>query len=447
MTPDKERIFSRHFVWLATHDSEFLRRYSKIIFPESYENVEEQWLLRRALDFYRKYKAPLSVDALMVELESKPENKDFDKETVADLYDADEPDEATRAFLIDHSADWLRRRLSLMVVGEYAETVKAGKLDEALSILSQGVVELNRSMDGEEIFDLFANVPEALDEIETMFKDDGTAIPTGIPSVDIIMQGGSRAGELCLFLAPPGKGKSHWLVNCAREAWLNNKNVIYFSFEMSEPRVNARLLSRLAGTSAHELHKDKKLVASAIQKLRAKHGLKSTVFVKRYADGGATVSELTAYVKHIEEETDKRIDLIVVDYGDQVAPETKSTRGRVDDQAEVYKALRSMAIQLGVPVWTASQANRDALRKKVVTIENLADSFDKAKIADFILALCQTSKEKDEDKLRLFTAKVRNNGDGETIWCKTDFSQSRFDEIEAPEMADDDDDVGKKKAA
>ncbi|MGE3077243.1 MAG: DnaB-like helicase C-terminal domain-containing protein [Dehalococcoidia bacterium] len=432
MSPDEERIFTRHFVWLATHDVTFLRRYSKLIFPESYEHLEEQWLLQRALDFYEKYKEPLSIDALAVALEAKEERKDFEKESVIELYDADEPDEATREFLIDHSADWLRRRLSLMIVGEYAETIKAGRLEEAFEILNNGVIELSRSMDGEEFFDLAENVDEALDEIESMFKDDGTAIPTGIPQIDVIMQGGARAGELCVMLAPPGKGKSHWLVNIACEAWRAGKNVFYASFEMSVPRVNARILSNLTDTDSSQLHRDTKFVSKSFKDLRKSNKLKSSMFVKRYPDGGANVSELTSYIKHIEEESGKKIDLVIVDYGDQVAPMKRSDRGRVDDQAEVYKQLRAMAILLDVPVWTASQANRESLRKKVITIDNLADSFDKAKIADFILALCQTKEEKDGQIVRLFTAKVRNAGDGQTIWCEIDFSMSKFYEIEDP---------------
>ncbi|MBI5947270.1 MAG: hypothetical protein HY875_03940 [Chloroflexi bacterium] len=87
-----------------------------------------------------------------------------------------------------------------------------------------------------------------------------------------------------------------------------------------------------------------------------------------------------------------------------------------------------MAVALDIPVWTASQANREALRKRTFGIENVADSFDKVKIADYVIALCQDPTEKKDGVMRLAFAKSRNSGQGEEIPVKARFDLSRFEE-------------------
>ena len=67
-----------------------------------------------------------------------------------------------------------------------------------------------------------------------------------------------------------------------------------------------------------------------------------------------------------------------------------------------------MGDEYSCPVWTASQANRGALDKAVITIGDLAEAFNKANIADFMVALCQTIEEKEEGIMRWHVAKQRD---------------------------------------
>lgn len=427
-------VFDKHFLWLATHDTEFMRKFSNLIYPETFENAEERWLLQHALDYWNKHSVVIEPDALTIMLSDKPDDPKFDKEGVVDLYDAEAPSESLRSFLIEKSDEFLRKERSRMIMGEYIETMKHGSWEEALSVLNKGVTELSQTTEGEEDFELIEDPDAVIAAIASMFDDDGRAIPTGVPGIDAILQGGGRPGELLVYLAPPGHGKSHWLVSCSREAWLNNKNVLYVSLEMAKERVAARLYAGVAGRDSSEVHQHGSVLKTRLAAIK-KNGIESDVWVKRWPAQSVTVADIISYVKQLQEKKGMHIDMVVVDYADELRPVRHSDRGRVDDQATVYRELRAMAIMLEIPIWTASQANRAALRKKTITIENLADSFDKAKIADFILAQCQTAAEKSNNRVRLFTAKVRNNGDGQFVHCLTDFSRSGFYETD-PEFQD-----------
>ncbi|MBE0611218.1 MAG: AAA family ATPase [Dehalococcoidia bacterium] len=427
MTQKKnDKLYQKYLFWLATHDAEFLKKYSKIIYPGTYLNPEEAWLLDQAVTFYEEFGGPLDEEALAILLQDKKETDQFDKEFVLDLYERPAPEEPLRKFLLDYSDEYLRRRYSEVVVQDYADSLIAGgSAEDLLSILVDGVEELSRSSEGEPPFVANTDHVASFQLIADLFNVDG--LSTGIQAVDDIMMGGLRNGELGVYLAPPGHGKSHWLTHIGQRGWSQNKNVLYFSFEMSEARVLQRYYSRFVDVDSNRLpFEDPMRMAVRMTKYETKHEITSKFIVKRYPDNGANVRELTACVKEFEADG-THIDLVIVDYADIVAP-VKPTGDTKKDQTSVYKDLRNMAIELDIPIWTASQANRQALRKRRITIEHLADDFNKAKTADYIIAQCQTEDEKAVNEVRLYFAKCRYNGQGDEVLCDIDFSRSSFTE-------------------
>ena len=54
------------------------------------------------------------------------------------------------------------------------------------------------------------------------------------------LEGGLGVKELAMVVAPPGVGKSLYLVNQGVQALMENKNVLYISLEMSEDRIASR---------------------------------------------------------------------------------------------------------------------------------------------------------------------------------------------------------------
>ena len=188
-----------------------------------------------------------------------------------------------------------------------------------------------------------------------------------------------------------------------------------------------RFFSRFVNVDSNKLpFEDPERMAQRMEKYVERHNSRSRFIVKRYPDTGANVRELTACVKEFEADG-THIDLVIVDYGDIVAP-VKATGDTKKDQTSVYKDLRNMAVELDIPVWTASQANRQALRLRRITIEHLADDFNKAKTADYIIAQCQTEDEKAVNEVRPYFAKCRYNGQGDEVLCDIDFSRSWFAE-------------------
>ena len=78
----------------------------------------------------------------------------------------------------------------------------------------------------------------------------------------------------------------------------------------------------------------------------------------------------------------------------------------------IYEELRNLAMELRVPIWTASQANRDSANSDIVGLENMSEAYGKAMVADLVVSLSRKATEKSTGAGRIFIAKNRAGKDG-----------------------------------
>ena len=95
-------------------------------------------------------------------------------------------------------------------------------------------------------------------------------------------------------------------------------------------------------------------------------------------------------------------------------------------------------MDLNVPIWTASQANREASNAEVVGLENMSEAYGKAMVADVVLSISRKPNEKATGAGRIFVAKNRAGRDGMLFPMRIDTSMSRFELIDTNEMSMDD---------
>jgi hypothetical protein len=142
-------------------------------------------------------------------------------------------------------------------------------------------------------------------------------------------------------------------------------------------------------------------------------------------------------------------DLIILDYPDIMKPSRDYSEKRTELEL-LYEEIRGMAQEFNCAVWVASQTNRGALSKKVVTIADLAESFGKAATSDFMLALSQTKQEKRDGEVRYYVAKHRNGQSDETIHCDIDYTTmkvtSNAERETSFDIEEDEDDEETRKA-
>jgi replicative DNA helicase len=229
-------------------------------------------------------------------------------------------------------------------------------------------------------------------------------IATGIRADDYMKPGGLPPKNLGCVLAPPNAGKTSTLIHMGRSAIVESgAKVLHITLEISAEQTQDRYDAAFANIALNDLERVPKRLARKTEELLAKYG--SNLVIKEFSPGSQTVDDLRNYVRMLERFSFYP-DVILVDYADLLVP-SRAMGSSYDEMGLIYRDLRRMAIELLCAVWTASQTNRGAVGKKVVTITDLGDSFKKAHEADVILALCQTDEEKIAKMARFFLAKNR----------------------------------------
>ncbi len=236
-----------------------------------------------------------------------------------------------------------------------------------------------------------------------------------------MIQGGLDKGELGIVVAPPKHGKSTVLFNLGASALMAGYNVMHVTLEMKKKLVATRYDCRLLGTSMRLLHKKPKSFLKTMRELRKK--LQSKLHIVEYPTKRLTLSNLKSIASGVG-----NLDLVIVDYADLM----RSPRHMKDKRLELietYEQLRGLAGELDVPVWTASQSNRQSVGAKVITMDMTAEAFDKIAIADIAVSVCQTMQEAHAGKMRLYTMANRLGAGEEQIECEVNWDTATIKSV------------------
>ena len=197
------------------------------------------------------------------------------------------------------------------------------------------------------------------EDSEARFHDE-TRDPcaVGIPELDAkdVLRGGLDRGRLGIFVAPPGVGKSHWLVQVGASAMMEGKNVVHYSLEMDEEEVGRRYDAFFTGINSREIIERQDEVKKFYAELKEQGVKLGRLIIKEYAAGYPTANTFRAHLQKIEMSKKFKPDLIVVDYADEMAAIEKFDGDSRHRYKAIYRDLRNLCRDLSprVPLWSAS---------------------------------------------------------------------------------------------
>lgn len=200
-------------------------------------------------------------------------------------------------------------------------------------------------------------------DLEKLSKNKGelTGITTGYNNLDKITSG-LHPNELIILAARPGMGKTAFALNLATNmAILGKKTVAIFNMEMSAEQLAMRMLSSVGQIDNNKLktgnlqHNDWKKVNEAISKLAD---------TKIYMDdtAGMKISEIRAKCRRLATMKDG-LDAIIIDYLQLIQGSDRYKGNRVQEVTEISRALKTLAMELHVPVIALSQLSRSVESK------------------------------------------------------------------------------------
>jgi replicative DNA helicase len=181
-------------------------------------------------------------------------------------------------------------------------------------------------------------------------------IKTGFREFDE-MTGGLFPAELTLFSAVTGVGKSTILKTIESNIIVQAKNCLHITNEENELQVQTKFdtifssIPYLDFKRATVSEDDLKKWEERMKELRGSgHGI---IAVKEVLAFTSAVEVERAFVEL--EQRSIKIDVIVIDYMDHMTP-IKQAWGENDEQAKIAADCKNLAVQLNVPVVTATQA-------------------------------------------------------------------------------------------
>jgi len=224
---------------------------------------------------------------------------------------------------------------------------------------------------------------------------------SGFVQLDAVLGGGFRKGSMVVWVGATSVGKTMMLVFQAVMFMLQGKNVLYISLEDSKDVV----LERFDRLLFSNVRNDAEGLQRRIDLLKCM-GRVEVMYAARMM-----IDELEGLVEGIADE----IDVLIVDYGDLLSVEKGKRDADWVEQGEVFERMMRLADKYNKWVVTASQANREALDRKVLSLGNVGRSYRKVQVADYVIALSQTKDEEQQGLIRLVVLKNKFGRRGDVI--------------------------------
>ena len=248
-------------------------------------------------------------------------------------------------------------------------------------------------------------------DVDLRLSDDARlTMSTPWECLNKIMDGGLAAGELGVVAAPSGAGKSWILAAIGSQAMKEGKKVIHFTLELNDNYTGLRYDTIFCGIEPSELRNNK----TRVKKMVA--GVPGEIVIKYFPSKTVNAHKLLAHIHQLKA-SGYDPDLIIVDYGDLLRSNSKEDI-RYLELGAIYEELRSIAGELQIPCWTASQTQRSSISEEVIQADKIAESYGKIMIADFVFSFSRTLNDKQTNTGRVHVIKNRFGPDGMTFPAK-----------------------------
>ena len=281
-----------------------------------------------------------------------------------------------------------------------SDLLEAGDYGPVEKLIKDAIqISLNKDMGT----DYFEDPRERL----TALKDGNGQISTGWPSIDKKLYGGFNRGELNIFCAGSGGGKSLFLANLGVNWAQQGLNVLYLTFELSEKLVAMRLDSMTTGIPTREIFKNIDDVELKVKMMEKKAGSMQI----KYMPSGKNCNDIRAYLKEYQVKKGVKPDVLLIDYLDLMMPLSVKVSPSdlfVKDKY-VSEEIRNLAMETQCVTVTASQLNRAAVEEIEFDHSHISGGLSKIMTADNVIGIFTSRAMKERGRYQIQFMKTRSS--------------------------------------
>lgn len=302
----------------------------------------------------------IDITTVTAELDKRQElkmigNVDYLSEIINSVPSASNVDEYIK--IVEEKA--ILRKL-IQTANDIASTCYSSKEDisTVLDTAEKKVLNVVKTRKGTEFRAIQDVLFKTQSDLEKLAQNKGeiTGLPTGFFDLDKITSG-LHPNELIIIAARPAMGKTAFALNIATNIALNTKKTVaLFNMEMGAEQLAIRMLASVGQIDQNKLrtghleHQDWKRINEAISRLAD---------TKMYIDDtpGMTIAEIRAKCRRLASSQDG-LDIVIIDYLQLISGGSKYAGNRQQEIAEISRSLKTLAMELEIPVIALAQLSR-----------------------------------------------------------------------------------------
>ena len=410
----------RGILYLLKTKRDFYLQIINLVKPEYFEFPSHSKIFEAVNEYYSKYQKLPSDSFILEDVKNKlaPKEELFDYEDELNYINSldtsaiDNPD-----YYMDLVERFAKNESMKQAIQQGITLLKDNRVEEIEEIV-RNALTVRRTVDvGQNYFEDLSERWDRVFNIE--FKERYKTI---FPTLDKSLDGGLSRKELAMVVAPPGVGKSIYLVNQGVKSLTEGRQVLYISLEMSEDKIAQRFDSISTLIPQRELKRpETQLKVKERLDLFADRFSGAKLIIKEFPTGTATINTIRSLLVQLRNHEDFEPDLIIVDYMELMRP-IRETLQEYQAQQKIAEEMRGLAMEYKCLIWTATQTNRQGRSVKLITDSELGDSYGKIRTCDFAVSLNQTEEELDNERMRVYVIKSRNGPTRFVVPAHVDYS-------------------------
>jgi replicative DNA helicase len=359
-------------------DDSLLIEFFKDLNPNLFYNAKNVIVIKAILELKDKSIIP-DYDAL--------ENHLAKQSIPVDVYEYTEP------LNVRNFADYInqlkeltyKRELKLISTKLFTQSdQKQSDVFELDAELNQAATKLTNIITTNEIEDNVSLMRKVIKEIEAAKQNKGiTGCLTGFTEIDSLT-GGWQKGDLIILAARPAMGKTSLAIGQALNAAIDyDKNIIFFSLEMSSTQLMKRQFSLVSDIPLQNFSNDTELDFAKLN-----NGISPLANSFKLFDKCFSLYDIKAQCRR--ENQIKKLDAIYIDYLQLIKHSVGQGRSKENEVSEISRELKLLAKELEVPIVCLSQLSRAVENRggeKIPMLSDLRDSGSIEQDADIVTFL------------------------------------------------------------
>lgn len=277
------------------------------------------------------------------------------------------------------------------------------EVDSVLDQSEQSIFAVSQKYLKEKFTHIKEILTGAFDRIDELHREKGKlrGLPSGFAELDNLL-GGFQKSDLIILAARPSVGKTSFALDIARNAAIRyKKHVGIFSLEMSKEQLVDRLISGEAGVDMWKMRTGR-LSEASDDFPRIGHAMselaESFIFIDDFAN--TNIMELRTKARRLQME--HGLDMIILDYlqlMEGTSGKGGSSDNRVQEIAQISRALKGIARELNVPVIALSQLSRavELTKPAIPKLSHLRESGSIEQDADVVMFIYRKSADRNYD--------------------------------------------------